>query len=148
MNGPPTRLPVIDVPAPCPADWNAMTGDDCRRFCAHCQRHVHDLSAMRSDDVVGLICRSAGNLCVQFERAPDGQVKTLDYQSPPQSGWRVRYHWIIVGVLAGIGATIGRAAWQKQQPPPTVWRGAMVVTSPPSAAPATNPPMNSVCPTE
>jgi len=130
----PTPLPVIDVPSPCPADWYAMAGDDRRRFCAHCQRHVHDLSAMRSDEVLDLICQSAGNLCVQFERAPDGQVKTLDYEQAAKSPWWRRCHWIVVALLAAIGATVARAAWPKP-PVQTQWRGAMLIVPPPAPPP-------------
>ena len=119
MNGSPTPLPVIEVQSHCPADWDTMEGDaaDRRaRFCAHCQRPVHDLSAMRSDEVVDLICGSAGRLCVRFEAAPDGQVKTLDYQPPPR-GWRVRYKWLALGPLAAMGVGAARAAWHRQQQP-------------------------------
>src|SRR5688572_7497716 len=136
----PTPLPVIEVATPCPADWDAMTGDDRRRFCAHCQCHVHDLSAMRSAEVLDLICRNAGQLCVQFERAADGQVKTLDYQPASAARPRWRYHWIIVGVLAAVGATVGRAAWQQEQQ--SRMRGAMVPMRVPSE------PVAASCPTE
>jgi hypothetical protein len=110
----PTPLPVIEVQAPCPADWNVMDGDDRARFCAHCERHVHDLSAMRSDEVLDLICRNAGRLCVRFEQTADGAVKTLDY-APPRRGWRGRYRWLVVGLLAALGAGTARAAWLRQQ---------------------------------
>ena len=136
----PTPLPVIEIPEPCTADWNTMTGDNRRRFCAHCQRHVHDLSAMRNDEVLDLICRNAGDLCVQFERAADGQVMTLDYQ-PAAARPRWRYHWIIVAVLAAVGATVGRATWQQEPPPPRL-RGAMAPVRLPS------PPVAPSCPTE
>jgi hypothetical protein len=111
----PTPLPVIEVQTPCPADWNAMDdGDDQARFCAHCQHHVHDLSAMRSDEVVDLICRNAGQLCVRFERTADGAVRTLDY-APRRGGWRGRYRWLVVALLAALGAGSARAAWLRQQ---------------------------------
>ena len=131
----PTPLPVIQIPDPCHADWDAMTGDDRARFCAHCQRHVHDLSAMRSDEVLDLICRNAGRLCVRFEQAPDGGVKTLDYAAPPK--WRVRTRWLVLGVLAALGVSGARAAWQRQQQPPPIMVGVMTapVTPPPTSAP-------------
>jgi hypothetical protein len=30
----------------CTADWDRMRGDDKRRFCEHCQRFVHNISAI------------------------------------------------------------------------------------------------------
>ena len=101
---------------------------------------------MRSAEVADLICQNAGNLCVQFERAADGQVKTLDYQARRTRGWS-RYHWIVVGVLAAIGATVGRAAWQEQQSRNMV-RGQMLIVPAPTPAPLMNAPATTVCPTE
>jgi hypothetical protein len=139
-----TPLPVIEVTEPCSADWNAMAGDDRTRFCAHCERHVHDLSAMRSDEVADLFCRSAGSLCVRFERAMDGQVKTLDYARP--RGWRHGYKWLVLGVLAALGAGGARTAWQRQAtpPPPNMIMGGCpappMIAPAPTLAPATNAP--------
>lgn len=90
-----------------------MSGDERQRFCRHCQRHVHDLSAMDSDEVADLVCRNAGPLCVRFEQTVDGQVKTLDYQAAP--GRRFRKNWLVVAILAALGAGGARAAWQRQQ---------------------------------
>ena len=34
----------IKLDTPCTADWNAMTGDNKRRFCGLCKKNVHNLS--------------------------------------------------------------------------------------------------------
>ena len=102
MHRPATPLPVLEIANPCPIDFHAMPADGRARFCAHCERHVHDLSAMRSDEVVDLVCRNADGLCVRFERTADGQIKTLDYQPPPPRRWSMR--WLAVGFLTLIGA--------------------------------------------
>ena len=47
----PERTDALDrirVASPCSADWDEMTGNDEVRFCRHCSRHVHDLSARPS----------------------------------------------------------------------------------------------------
>ena len=67
-----TPLSVIRVKSPCPESWEAMTGDEKSRFCAGCQRHVHNLSAMPREEAERLICESAGRLCVRFEQGADG----------------------------------------------------------------------------
>src|SRR6516162_8887116 len=36
----------LRVASPCPADWNAMQGDDRVRFCGQCEKNVYNLSAM------------------------------------------------------------------------------------------------------
>lgn len=79
-----------------------MRGDDRVRFCAHCQRHVHDLSAMTEDEATRLICDQAGELCVRYSRDAKGRTATLQYQSAGEGtkrGWRF---WSVFGVGGAI----------------------------------------------
>ena len=78
MSGTETPLPRIDVESPCTQSWDAMTGDDKRRFCGECRLHVHNLSAMTSDEARELVEGADGRLCVRFFRRPDGTVLTQD----------------------------------------------------------------------
>ena len=34
------------IAEPCSQSWDEMEGDAERRFCRHCDKHVHDLSAL------------------------------------------------------------------------------------------------------
>jgi hypothetical protein len=70
-------LYAIDVKSPCGQDWGSMHGNDEIRFCDHCVKDVHNLSAMRHKDVRKLIARSDGGICVRYIRRPDGRVETL-----------------------------------------------------------------------
>jgi len=47
-------LPVIKVTEPCAANWESMSGEGQRRFCAHCKRQVVNLSSMYDDEVIDL----------------------------------------------------------------------------------------------
>ena|SRR5690348_4994624 len=96
-------LNVIEIQQPCPADWEAMQGDDRARFCTHCQKNVYNLSAMTADDAQALICQSAGNLCARFARSETGEVLTLDYE-PIKRRSRLRR------LLLGAGALLTSAA--------------------------------------
>ena len=101
-------LDVIQVPSPCPADWEKMSGDEQRRFCAHCGKHVHNLTAMPADEAERLICERAGDLCVRFARdIATGAVITLDYARRPQTSRR-RAILVIASILAAMGFS---AAW-------------------------------------
>jgi len=93
-------LDLVEVQSPCPRDWNQMSGSAQTRFCEHCQKHVHDLSAMTLSEAEALICRQAGELCVRFTRFADGRIKTLDYCAPIARqglGWRL---WAVVAAVA------------------------------------------------
>src|SRR5438874_9874921 len=96
-------LPVISVKEPCPATWDSMIGDEKRRFCTHCNRHVHDLSALTTAEAADLICQSAERLCIRYQPTPDGAIKTLDY-SPRTRADRWWKRWIAVGAVVAVGA--------------------------------------------
>lgn len=61
----------------CPANWDEMEGDDRKRFCAHCRKDVHNLSAMPRDEAEELV-GSGGDLCVRMVRRADGTTKVAD----------------------------------------------------------------------
>lgn len=85
----------------CPADWEAMEGDERKRFCSHCQKHVHNLSAMTRDEAVALV-GSGQNLCVRMERRGDGSTVVKDC---PQT----RVARDTAARLAGAGLAAGSA---------------------------------------
>jgi len=115
-------LDVIEVRSPCPVDWEEMSGNRQTRFCQHCQKHVHNLSAMSADEAGRLVCQNAGRLCVRFERDAAGQVITLDYRGTNRRRWTWKV-WAL-GALAGalITGTVEAVFFGSriQNPVPTV----------------------------
>jgi hypothetical protein len=71
-------LDAVRVGSPCTASWEAMRGDDVRRFCGQCRLHVYDLSAMGREEAEALLRSREGRLCVRFTRRQDGRVVTDD----------------------------------------------------------------------
>ena len=71
-------LEVIDIARPCPADWDAMRGDDQVRFCKHCSLNVYNLSAMTRAQAERLVAEREGRLCIRMYRRLDGTVVTAD----------------------------------------------------------------------
>jgi hypothetical protein len=68
----------IKVASPCSADWNAMTGDNRKRFCGDCKLNVYNLSEMSQVDAENFLLASEGRVCVRFFRRADGTVLTQD----------------------------------------------------------------------
>lgn len=63
----------------CTADWDRMRGNDKRRFCEHCQRFVHNISAM-SQAERGVLARPENmRECVFYSRRADGEVADLRF---------------------------------------------------------------------
>ena len=71
-------LDSIDVPKPCTANWDEMTGNDKKRFCTSCEKDVYNLSGMPRREARKLVARSAGKICVRYARLPNGKVYTTD----------------------------------------------------------------------
>ncbi len=78
MTQAPRLLDRIQIASPCSADWAAMSGDDRRRFCAQCQLHVYNLSAMTQLEAEALLANAKGRVCTRFFRRGDGTVMTRD----------------------------------------------------------------------
>jgi len=66
----------IRIASPCKADWDAMYGDDRKRFCSQCKLNVYNLSGMTRDEAEQMIMNAEGRLCVRFYRRADGTVLT------------------------------------------------------------------------
>src|SRR5881227_3232173 len=97
-------LEMLKIASPCDRSWDAMRGDDRKRFCEGCRKHVHNLSSMTSGEAQRLLCESAGSLCVRYELSSAGELQTLDYRPPPPPK-RHRRTWIVLGMLAALGAS-------------------------------------------
>ncbi len=68
----------VKVASPCPADWNAMYGDDRKRFCGDCKLNVYNLSGMTRDEAERLVTNAEGRLCVRYYQRADGSIITAD----------------------------------------------------------------------
>jgi hypothetical protein len=68
--------PPFRIAKPCPKNWNEMSGDAKRRFCEHCQLHVHNLSAMSERERGEFVAESGGKACIAYELRGDGSMVT------------------------------------------------------------------------
>ncbi len=71
-------LEDIRIASPCPADWDAMYGDERKRFCGECELNVYNLSGMTREEAEALVMNAGGRLCVRMYRRADGTVITSD----------------------------------------------------------------------
>ncbi len=76
MNNSP--LNNIKIASPCSANWDAMLGDDKKRFCGDCKLNVYNLSGMSQTEAENLLIESEGRVCVRFYRRNDGTILTQD----------------------------------------------------------------------
>ena len=95
----------LRVASPCPADWNAMQGDERVRFCGQCEKNVYNLSAMTHVEAEDLIREKEGKLCVRFYQRTDGTVLTAD--CPVGKRRRRRRRIAVAAGAAGLLAAAG-----------------------------------------
>jgi hypothetical protein len=67
------------ITRPCTADWDQMRGDDKRRFCEHCRKHVHNVSAMSQRELADFVKASNEPACVTYYQRRDGEVAELSF---------------------------------------------------------------------
>src|SRR5215510_12473756 len=67
------------VRKPCPADWDKMRGDDKRRFCEHCQKYVHNVSAMSRAERETFAEPARMHECILYCHRPDGRIVNLSF---------------------------------------------------------------------
>ncbi len=99
-------LDAIEVKTPCEQDWKTMRGSNQFRFCDHCAKDVHNISAMTRKRARKLVAQSNGNLCVRYTRLPNGKIQTIKntlHQITRQTG-------IAAGVL-GTSLTLSTLAY-------------------------------------
>ena len=102
-------LDNIRVASPCSQDWEAMNGDERKRFCGSCQLNVYNLSGMTKEEAERLILSAEGRLCVRFFRRTDGTVLTKDCPvgwaalKKRVSKFAAAAAALIIGVMGGLG---------------------------------------------
>jgi hypothetical protein len=79
---------ILQLREPCDVAWEDMQGDGEVRFCACCQRDVHDLSALTRTEARELLASRGSNVCVNFLVDADG--KMLTRPEPPDQQRRLR----------------------------------------------------------
>ncbi|ATQ78060.1 hypothetical protein CR152_28790 [Massilia violaceinigra] len=144
----------IDIPVPCTASWEDMTGDHRVRHCKDCNKNVFNLSAMPAAEGAALIAENLnGDLCVRMDKRQDGSVVSSDCGDSARP--TARQPWRGLPAMAGAAVLALSAAGcstNDSQPVPAVSAGATVNPEPPvtvlmGAPPATAPAPAVVAPT-
>ena len=124
----------------CPMPWQAMSGDERRRFCAQCGHHVENLSLLSSGQRRALLDRAKHErVCGTYLVRLSGEMVTPDRPLTEPESTRVRQF----GVAAlSAGALALAAGCTNPASQATAHAAAATETNAPvvSAAPATNVP--------
>ncbi len=133
------NLPVIQLDKPCRLPWSDLIGDDKTRFCTQCRLHVHNLSAMTSEEAAQFLANRSGRTCVAFAPSANGAPMTLDYA--PAAPVRAK-HAIAAGLAVAAAATAIAFAHVSAKSPATAPTMVGMLPLPSrqiTTAPSTNP---------
>lgn len=70
-------LNSIRLATPCDADWSKMSGDDRKRFCLQCNKHVYNITSMTESEASTFLAaevRENRIPCLRFFRRVDGTI--------------------------------------------------------------------------
>jgi hypothetical protein len=106
--------PPLLIAKPCPKSWGEMEGDAKRRFCEHCNLHVHNLSEMSAGERETFVEESGGKACIAYVLRADGTMVTTTWRTRMSAAFR-RVGYAIMAVLGTclpflFGACAPRAA--------------------------------------
>jgi hypothetical protein len=88
-------LRQVKIEAPCSENWDAMSGNEAKRFCAGCGCNVHNIAEMSAQDAE-ILLKSKGRICTRIETDADHRVLTRD-------GWIPRL--LLAGAVAATAAS-------------------------------------------
>ncbi len=66
----------LKIASPCEESWEAMLGNEQKRYCGKCKLNVYNLSGMSKAEAERLLMNAEGRLCVRFYQRADGSVLT------------------------------------------------------------------------
>jgi hypothetical protein len=70
----PNTSPKVSIAAPCPKTWSELAGDDKKRFCSKCEKHVHNGEAMTHSEVVRIVHEGQGKVCMRLVTDESGTI--------------------------------------------------------------------------
>lgn len=91
---------TLPIAEPCDASWQDMRSDGARRFCEHCEEHVHDISVMSEPEARSLLRSSAGRkVCLRYRSDAEGRIRFA--VSPPLGAAIVVATALLLAACAG-----------------------------------------------
>lgn len=98
-----------------------MTGDERKRFCGECGKHVYNLSAMSEKEAQDFADETQGRECVAYVPTEDGRMHSPGFFERiilRLAGWKPRFAGILAALLpAALAACVSRPTAGAPLPP-------------------------------
>ena len=113
--------PPLAVPKPCHAEWATMSGDERKRFCSECGKHVYNLSAMTESEARKFADETQGRECVAYIRADNGRMLSPNFFERLVLrivGWKPTLATVLVAILpTALASCVSRSTAGSPVPP-------------------------------
>ncbi len=111
---------VPTIEKPCPANWDDIKGDEKKRYCEHCQLHVHNLSAMTPNEQRDILFPGNTRNCISYvARANARAVDSESWLKIQSASWLPRWLATIVAALTSLCIPSCRTTGTPIPPPPS-----------------------------
>jgi len=68
----------IKMASTCDMAWDELAGDNAKRFCSQCNKHVFNVSNMSGEQAIDFLIQENGKACIMFYSRRDGTVLSAD----------------------------------------------------------------------
>jgi hypothetical protein len=116
----------LQIASPCTESWDGMVGDDRVRHCALCKLNVYNVREMTEAEMLELITKTEGRVCVRLYARADGTAITQDCPT----GLAAARRRVLVGVtmaaalaLAVVGIGVAQLPQTTDSRRPLGWAG-------------------------
>ncbi len=82
------ETPDLAIDMPCPKTWAELDGDNSKRYCSKCDKHVHNGESMTRSEAVEFVREGQGEVCMRL--VADDAGKILYKDTPKKSKSIVR----------------------------------------------------------
>ncbi|WP_395718263.1 hypothetical protein [Prosthecobacter sp.] len=111
-------VPAIEKP--CPASWDKMKGDEKKRYCEHCQLHVHNLSAMTPKEQHEVLSPGNTRKCISYVARIDARhVDAESWLKIQSTSLLPRWLATIIAALTSLCIPSCRTTGTPIPPPPS-----------------------------
>ena len=106
--------PKLSIKSPCPKIWGELVGDDTKRFCSQCEKHVYNGESLTRVEVKDLVREGQGNTCMRLITDEAGSILYKDSPKKIKPSSIVRR----AGLAIAAGGLVAACSSQPEQTPP------------------------------
>ncbi len=103
--------PKLSIESPCPKKWGELVGDETKRFCSQCQKHVYNGASLTQLEATDLVREGQGSTCMRLVSDESGSIQYKDSPKRTKPSSIVRR----AGLAIAAGGLVAACSAQSEQ---------------------------------